>query len=102
MDIRTVGSQGSVERASDRSKKADTSRDVLIPAAPRDSAQISSASRASAASVEGLAERARTAGGDRQDVVAAARKKLLGGELDRAEAIESAARALLDRGFQTV
>ena len=43
MDIRTVGSQGSVERASDRSKKAETSRDVLIPAPARDSAQISSA-----------------------------------------------------------
>ena len=102
MDIRTVGSQGSVERASDRSKKAETSRDVLIPAPARDSAQISSAGRATAASVEGLAERARTAGGDRQDVVAGALKKLLGGELDRPEAIESAARALLDRGFQTV
>ena len=102
MDIRNVGSQGSVERAGDRSKKADTPRDVVIPAAPRDSAQISSAGRASAASVEGLAERARTAGGDRQDVVAAALKKLMSGELDRPEAIEAAARAMLDRGFKTV
>ena len=102
MDIRTVGSQGSVERASDRSKKAEAQRDVLIPAASRDSAQISSASRASAAAVEGLAERARGAGGDRQEIVAAARMKLLGGELDTPAAIESAARAMLDRGFKTV
>lgn len=102
MDIRTVGSQGSVERASDRSKKTEAQRDVLIPAATRDSAQISSASRASAAAVEGLAERARSAGGDRQQIVADAMKKLLGGELDSPAAIESAARAMLDRGFKSV
>ncbi|MCA3010627.1 MAG: hypothetical protein INH34_19800 [Phycisphaerales bacterium] len=102
MDIRTVGSQGSVERASDRSKKAETSRDVLIPAPARDSAQISSAGRATAASVEGLAERARTAGGDRQEIVAAALAKLRSGELDRPAAIASAAQALLDRDFKTV
>jgi hypothetical protein len=102
MDIRTVGSQGSVERAGDRSKKTEAPRDVLIPAPARDSAQISGASRASAASVEGLAERARTAGGDRRDLVASAMQKLLAGELDRPEAIESAARAMLDRGFKTV
>ena len=102
MDIRTVGSQGSVERASDRSKKAEAQRSVLIPAATRDSAQISSASRATAAAVEGLAERARSSGGDRQEIVAAAMKKLLGGELDSPTAIESAARAMLDRGFKTV
>jgi len=102
LDLRTVGSQGSVERAGDRSKKTEAQRDVLIPAATRDSAQISSASRASASAVEGLAERARSAGGDREQIVAAAMKKLLGGELDSPAAIESAARAMLDRGFKTV
>jgi hypothetical protein len=99
MNVRNVGSHGSVDRSGDRGSKADPSRPVVIPSVARDHASISAASRAAAAAVAGLAERARTAGGDREALVAAAQQKLAAGELDQPGTAEAAARTLLDARF---
>ena len=102
MEIRTVGNQGSVERAGDRSQKAEAGRAVVIPAPAPDRAEISQTGKATAAAVEGLADRARRAGGDREELVAAALRRLQSGELDGPEAVGGAARAMFDGGFRTV
>jgi len=101
MDIRNVANHGNVERAGDRTKKSDT-RVVVIPTVARDEASISSASRATAAAIEGLAERARSGGRDRDAVVANAMKKLMSGELDGDAVYAATAHRLLDAKFLSV
>lgn len=98
MDIRNVGT-GSVDRADERTKKAASVADVIIPSVRRDEASISPAGREAAATVERLAQRARGSDRDREPLVAAAQKKLLAGELDGAAAAAATARALLDAKF---
>jgi hypothetical protein len=98
MDIRNVANHGKVERSSDRTKKSELPT-VVIPSATRDQASISTDGRATAASVEGFAERARAGGRDRDEVVAGALRKLASGELDGAAALDSTARRLLDAKF---
>ncbi|MBL8736986.1 MAG: hypothetical protein JNL12_11205 [Planctomycetes bacterium] len=102
MDIRNVGSNGSVDRTGDRSKRTESKRDDASPSVPADRASISSAGRETAAAVEGLAERARADREDRGALVTAAMTKLMNGDLDGAAAIASAAQRLLDGGFKTV
>lgn len=98
MDIRNVDKNGGVEPS--RPKRSEQKRDVLIPTPPRDEARISSESRATAATVENLAERARTVGSSgRDDVVARAMARLLGGELDSEAVLGATARRLLDAKF---
>lgn len=82
MDIRNIGKTDIVDRSSDRPKRADGKRDYVIPSVVRDEARISDDSRETAAAVENLSERARSADGDRAAKVAAAKQKLLAGELD--------------------
>ncbi len=98
MDIRNVTTNGSVERSSDRTKKSDAQRTVVIPSVARDQANISSVGRDSAAAVEGLAERARTAGG-REAIVTEALRKLTSGELDGERTIRATAQRVLDAKF---
>lgn len=102
MDIRNVGSKSSVDRASDRSKRTEAKRDDAAPSVRRDEASISSASRETAAAVEGLAERARRDDPDREALVTAAMRKLMNGELDGAEALQGAAKRLFDGKFSTL
>jgi hypothetical protein len=82
MDVRNVGNHGTVDRPGERGPKADAQRPVVIPTVARDHASISAASRAAASALAGLAERARSAGGDREALVEAARQQLAAGELD--------------------
>lgn len=98
MDIRNVANQGNVERAGDRTKKSDA-RVVLIPSVARDEASISAAGRDTAAAIEGLAERARQSDRNREQVVANAMRRLLGGELDSAGTLGATAQRLLDAKF---
>lgn len=101
MQIRNVGNQNSVTRTDDRSQRSTEKPVVLVPQAPIDSATISSASRATAAAVENLAERARSAGGDRSEVVAAAKAKLASGALSSGATLQATAQKLLDARFLT-
>jgi hypothetical protein len=101
MNVRNVSQHGSVDRSSDRGRKSDAARPVVIPSVARDQASISSASRAAAASLAGLAQRARTAGGDREELVQAAQQKLAAGELDGAAAAQRTAQAMLASDFLT-
>lgn len=82
MDIRNIGKTDNVDRAGDRPKRTESKRDYVIPSVVRDEARISDNSRETAAAVENLSERARSADGDRAAKVAAAKQKLLAGELD--------------------
>lgn len=102
MDIRKVGSNSSVDRTNDRTKRTESKRADAAPTVRRDEASISSASRDTAAAVEGLAERARRDDGDREAVVTTAMRKLMNGELNGAEALQGAAQRLLDGKFSTI
>ena len=99
MQIRTVGNQNNVKRTDDRAKRSDEKAVVLVPQAPRDLATISDAGRDAAAAVANLAERARNSGGDRTDVVAAAKAKLVGGQLGSPATLSATAQKLLDANF---
>lgn len=99
MDISNIGKQGHVDRSSERPKRADGKREYVIPSVARDEAKISEQSRETAAAVEGLAERARGAGGDRAERIAAAKAKLLRGELDAPAALQGSAQRLLAAKF---
>jgi hypothetical protein len=98
MYIPNVGNQGPVDRSADRSadRKQATAAlpPVVIPAKERDLAEISERGRETAAAVEGLAERARRVGSEREEVVAAAREKLLAGGLDDAAVLAATAERL--------
>jgi hypothetical protein len=101
MDIRNVTNHGNVERANDRTKRADAQRTVVIPSVGRDEASISATGRETAAAVESLAERSRNGGGgrDRDQMVARALEKLISGELDSTDAIGVTAQRMLDAKF---
>lgn len=98
MDIRNVGKNGGVEPGSDRPKPIG-SKPVVIPFPPKDEASISRASRESAAAIATLAERARNSSSERAEIVAAAKAKLLGGELDGEAVVRATAQKLLDAKF---
>ena len=103
MDIRNVGrnTNPKIERSNaDRASRPDAKRDDLgSVAANRDDARISETGRETAAAIEGLAKRAQQDGGDREELVAAALKKLQSGELDSQATLADTARRLADRGF---
>jgi hypothetical protein len=101
MQIRNLGNPSNVQRADDRSQRSTEKAVVLVPQAPVDSATISNASRSTAAAVENLAERARNAGGDRSEVVAAAKAKLASGALSSGATLQATAQKLLDARFLT-
>lgn len=102
MDIRNIGKTDIVDRPSDRPKRADGARDYVLPAMARDEARISDSSRETAAAVDGLSGRARSADGDRQAKVAAAKQKLLDGELDTPAVQLETARRLLGAKFTSI
>jgi hypothetical protein len=99
MNIRNVANQGGVERTSDRNKRSDGLRTVIIPSVGRDEASISKASREAAAAIVGLADRARGNGRDRDEIVQAAKAKLAAGQLDSRDAMGVTAQRLLDAKF---
>lgn len=101
MDIANVGKNGGIERGSDRAARADGKGTVLIPQPPRDEARISSESRETAAAVTNLAERVRNLPSERAEVVAAAKAKLVAGQLDGDAVFGATARALLDAKFNS-
>jgi hypothetical protein len=102
MDIRDLGNSGNVDRAGARAAKAPAAREYVIPAAPRDEAKISGSSRATVATVPLLSERARTAGGDRSALVAAARQRLQDGALNDPAVFGATAQRLLDAKFTSI
>lgn len=101
MDIRNIADQGNVDRANDRADRAKTV--VIHPPAPalndQDHATISTSGRDTLAAVEGLAERARKQGGERQEIVDAARARLESGALSSPDVLDRTARNILDSGF---
>jgi len=100
MDIRNVGNQGNADRVGDRAGRTDAKQVVLVPAARRDDdARISAAGREAAATVELLAERARSGASDRDALVEAARQRLLSGALDSDAALRSTAERMAEGGF---
>ena len=99
MHIRNVGNQNDVKRTDDRSKRSEEKVVLLVPQSPRDQATISDVGRETAAAVENLAERARSAGGDRGAVVAAAKAKLASGGLGSGAVLADTAQKLVDRKF---
>ncbi len=101
MDIRNVANHGNVERSGDRTKSSEA-RTVVIPAPARDEASISPVGRATAAAIEGLAERARGDGRNREGFVAAALERLRSGELDDAKVLTATAQRLLAAKFLSV
>lgn len=102
MDIRNIGQTGNVERGGDRPKRAEATRDYVIPSVQRDEARISASSRETAAAIDGLTARARENDGDRAAKVAAARQKLLGGELDTPAVHAETGKQLLAANFLSV
>ncbi len=102
MDISNIGKTGNVDRGGDRPKRTESKRDYVIPSVARDEARISASSREAAAAIVGLTERARQGDGDREAKVAAAKQKLLSGELDTSAAHEETAKRLLATKFQSV
>ena len=101
MNVPNLGNQN-VKRADDRSQRSAEKPVVLVPQAPRDSATISDAGRDAAAALANLAERARNAGGDRGEIVAAARAKLAAGQLGSPAVLDATAQKLLDANFLSV
>ncbi len=101
MDIRNIADKGNVDRANDRPERSKTV--VLHPQPPvvkdQDHATISSGGRDTLAAVEGLAERARKQGGERHEIVEAARAKLESGALGSPDILNRTAQRILDSGF---
>ena len=102
MDIPKIGVTGNVDHGGDRPKRTESKRDYVIPSVVRDEARISSSSRETAAAIVGLTERARQGDGDRSAKVAAAREKLLAGELDTPAAQRETAQRLLATNFASI
>jgi len=104
MNIPNIANQGSVGQTSDRaSSRVGQEKTVIIPAGQRDQgpdrATISDGGRDTFAAVEGLAERARHQGGDRDELVAAALAKLTSGELSSPSALAETAQRIVDSAF---
>lgn len=99
MEIPYIANKGNVDRGNGRTDKSDASRVDANARAVQDHATISATGRDTLAAIEGLAERARKQGSERQDLVDAARLRLDNGELTSGDAIDRTARALLDSGF---
>ena len=100
MDIRNVAKSGGVERSSDRPARGESKRDDAAPyILPRDEASISATSREKAASVDGLANRARHSGEAREAKLEAARQKLANDELDGPAVVKATAQRLLATDF---
>ena len=101
MDIRNVSNQGNVDRLGERTTRADGKRAEQAPTAAvrADDARISDAGRETAAAIALLTERAKTDDSDRDALVAAARERLLSGELDTQVVFAATAGRLADGGF---
>lgn len=99
MNIHDIGKSGNVDRTNDRTTKPGVRHDVLVPFVPKDEAKISASSRATAAAIETLSERARQGGADREAIVAAALERLRSGALDDASVYGATAQKLLDAKF---
>lgn len=99
MDIRNIGGKDGVVRGGDRPQRAESQRDYVIPSVRRDEANISANSRATAAAVDALAERAQQDDPERAAKVAAAAAKLKSGELDSPAVHRATAQQLFDAKF---
>ncbi|MEZ6038053.1 MAG: hypothetical protein R3F29_11260 [Planctomycetota bacterium] len=102
MDIRNVGNQSNVDRTTDRGKRPAVRREESTQAVPRDDAQISASGRETAAAVEGLAERARSDDGSRDDKIESAIRRLRSGELDDPSVIAATAQQIARSAFLSV
>lgn len=101
MNIHDLGKSGNVDRTGDRTGKAASRHDVLVPFVPKgkDQATISAQGREAAAAIANLSNRARGNDGDRDAIVAAALARLQGGALDQPEVYGATAQKLLDGKF---
>ena len=102
MDIRNVGNVGNIDLNGDRTRRTEAQAPYVIPTVAKDDAQISSASRQTAAKVETLAQRARGDETGREAKVALAIEKLQNGELDSAAVLGATAARIADAGFFSV
>ena len=98
MDIGHIKGNGGIERGGradrrDRPQQTDSSK---VP--PQDTAAISDSGRETATRVEALTEKLRQDDPARQEIVGAARERLLSGDLDDISVYRNVARELLDNG----
>lgn len=99
MDIGNIQSTGGIDRTGDRLSRPGASKvDAGARKPGQDSATISAAGRETLEATEALVEKAR-AGEDRTAIVEQAKARLASGDLASPEALEGAARGLLDEGF---
>ena len=103
MNIGHVGNNGGVDRGAGRSARTDGVRgDASKATDADDKAAISSDGRDAAAAFEARVAAASAGESDRQDEVARAMRRLIGGELDSQEAYRETAARLLARDFRAV
>ena len=100
MDIGNVNNQGSVDRAGERGARAAAKRVILTPVPPRsDDARISEAGHETAALIERLTQRAMSEDAGRAALVAAAKGRLLSGELNSPEVFAATAARIAETDF---
>lgn len=99
MDIRNITNKSSVDRAGDRPGRVSSQQKAPASAVVQDRATISGDSRETLAAVSTLAERARSAGGDRDEIVATAKARLQSGALAKPEVFQAVADRVLDANY---
>ena len=102
MNIGNVKHNGSVDRGAERGARTDGKRATSSAGSAADRAAISADGQKAAAAFERRVVAARAEDEVRDDRVARAMKKLLGGDLDRAEVVQDTAERVLGQDFRTV
>jgi hypothetical protein len=101
MNIGNVSNNGGVDRGAERGARVDGRRSPARAAAD-DGAEISQDGREAAAAFDARVATATAEPAERDDRVARAMQRLLGGELDREAAVRDAAERMLGQDFRTV
>ncbi|MFO1076352.1 MAG: hypothetical protein U1E73_01340 [Planctomycetota bacterium] len=99
MDIRNVTNKSSVDRAGERPARVTSQQKAPASAVVQDRATISGDSREVLAAVSTLAERARGAAGDRDEIVTAARARLESGALATPDVFLAVADRVIDANY---
>ncbi len=103
MNIGNVSNNGGVDRGAERTARVDGKRGAVARTGDAgDKASISADGRGAAASFAANVAAAQAEPTDRDDRVAKAMKRLVGGELDSAAIYRDTAERLLGQGFRTV
>jgi len=102
MNIGNVSNNGGVDRGAERGARVDGKRSSAARAAADDGAEISQDGREAAAAFDARVAAAIAEPVERDDRVARAMQRLLGGELDREPALRDAAERMLGQDFRTV